>query len=288
MDRKLRAELEPLGVRVLDGDVLALALPTPTLPPATTTNHYVIGRSRALLVDPATPDRRAQDKLHQTLALLTANGWQFQALLLTHHHHDHVGAAMTLSQRMDLPIWAHAATATRLAGEVTVHAEISDGALVAQDADGSQWRALHTPGHAAGHLVLQNDQHLGMIAGDMVAGEGTIVVDPRDGRMADYLASLERMAQAKPAFLAPSHGAVLPDAQAVLRHYREHRLAREAKVRAALPTKWTPPHDLLPAAYGDVARRHWPLALRALLAHLIHLEEQGLAQGERGLWRRAG
>lgn len=288
MDRRLWAEIEPFGVRLCPGDVVALALPTPTLPPATTTNHYVIGRRHALLVDPATPERRGQDAIGNVTMLLQKNGWHFDGLLLTHHHHDHVGAAMALSRQLDLPIWAHAQTAALLDGQVTVHASIADGAVVAQDDDGSQWRALHTPGHAPGHLVLQNDAHLGMIAGDMVAGEGTIVIDPRDGSMAHYLTSLERMSLALPSFLAPAHGALLPDAQSVLHHYRDHRRAREAKVLAALPAKWTQPYDLLPLAYADVPRWHWPLALRALLAHLIHLQEQGLAEKSRNLWRRRG
>ena len=286
MDPKLLAEIEPLGAVATCDGLLHLALPTPTLPPATTTNHWIVGHKRALLVDPATPSVRGQEVLVDLVGRLRQQGWRFEALLLTHHHQDHIGAAPQLSARLGLPIWAHAATAELLAGQVEVHGRVEDGAVVAEDQDGGQWQALHTPGHAAGHLVLHNLRHGGMVAGDMIAGQGTIVVDPDGGSMAQYLHSLARMAELAPSLLAPAHGPVLQGGAAVLQHYIAHRRQREAQVLAALPAGWTAPHDLLPIAYRDVSRLLWPLALRSLLAHLIHLEQQGLALVHSGKWRR--
>lgn len=286
MDPKLLAEIESLGAVATCDGLLHVALPTPTLPPATTTNHLIVGHKRALLVDPATPSTRGQQVLFDLVTRLQAQGWRFEALLLTHHHQDHVGAAPALARRLGLPVWAHAATADLLEGQVEVHLRLADGAVVAEDQDGAPWRALHTPGHAAGHLVLHNQVHGGMIAGDMVAGQGTIVVDPDGGSMAEYLQSLARMADASPSFLAPAHGPVLREGAALLQHYIAHRRQREALVLEALTARWTAPHDLLPTAYRDVSRLAWPLALRSLLAHLIHLQQQGLASVRRGKWRR--
>ena len=45
-----------------------------------------------------------------------------------------------------------------------------------------------------------------MIAGDMVASVGTILVEAQDGDMIAYLASLERMRAANPSLLLPAHG----------------------------------------------------------------------------------
>lgn len=268
--------------------LVRIALPTPTLPPATTTNHYVVGRQIALLVDPSAPARTDQDRLCNLLERLANEaGHRVRGLFLTHHHRDHVGAAQALSQRLGLPVLAHPRTAERLAHEIEVHELVQDGEIVAQDDEG-QWQALHTPGHAPGHLVLQHRAHRGMVAGDMVAGEGTILVDPRDGSMGEYLASLQRMADQGPSFLAPAHGPLLADAAATLARYRQHRLAREAKVLEALPANWTAPEDLLATAYGDVSRLAWPIALRSLFAHLLHLAELGHAemQAQGQLWRR--
>ena len=123
-----------------------------------------------------------------------------------------------------------------------------------------------------------------MIAGDMVAGVGTILVDPLDGNMAQYLASLERMRALHPTFLGPAHGPVLRDPDAYLRHYRQHRLDRESKVFAALTAQAQRPDQLLGQVYGDVSRASWPVALRSLRSHLIHLGEQGLAREVGDRW----
>lgn len=284
-DRPWHDLLEDHAAAEVVPGLMRMPLPTPTLPPATTTNHYVAGKSLAVLVDPSAPARRDQDRLCALLERLADEGIRLRALFLTHHHRDHVGAATALGQRLGLPVWAHPATQDRLGAEIVVDRVVVDGDAVAVDEAGT-WRAMHTPGHAPGHLVLQHDGHRGMIAGDMVAGEGTILVDPRDGTMGDYLASLQRMSAALPTFLAPAHGPVLQDGLATLAHYRDHRLAREARVLQALSSQFAPPEDLLPGAYGDVSRLAWPIALRSMLAHLQHLAELGQAEVRGGQWRR--
>lgn len=285
-DRTVQDLCAEAGAELVDPGLIRLPLPTPTLPPATTTNHYFAGNLQTLLVDPATPDRRGLDRLVALAQALAGAGWRLQGLLLTHHHGDHVAAAGPLAQRLGLPVLAHALTAERLAGTLNVDRQIQDGEAVATDRDGARWLALHTPGHAPGHLVLINERRRGVVAGDMVAGEGTILVDPRDGSMAEYLDSLMRIATLQPAYLAPAHGPVLHDAQAVLAYYRKHRLEREARVLQALPPTWTAPDALLPTAYADVSRLAWPLALRSILAHLEHLAQQGQAERQGDLWRR--
>ena len=259
-------------------------LRTPTLPPATCTNHYIVGERSAVLVDPSTPARPLQRKLVGLLGALAGRGVHLEALFLTHHHNDHAGAAQALADQLNLPIWAHPETAVRLPG---LHIErlVADGEVVAESSLGS-WRAVFTPGHAPGHLVLHRSGG-GMVAGDMVAGEGTILVDPVEGSMREYLASLERMRGLSPTFLAPAHGPVLHAADAVLQHYRAHRLAREAKVAKALTSDWQRPDAMLPAVYGDVPRRTWPIALRSLRAHLLHLAEHRQAEERDGRWRSA-
>ena len=262
-----------------------IPLPTPTLPPASTTNHYLVGERHAVLVDPSAPARSSRDKLVALLDAARQHGVAVEALFLTHHHRDHVGAAVDLRVRLGLPVWAHARTA-ELIPEIAVDRLIADEEVVAENADGSRWQAVHTPGHAPGHLVLWHAGTGAMVAGDMVAGEGTILIDPNDGNMGHYLASLEKMARLHPKMLAPAHGRVLHEALAVLQHYRLHRLAREHKVLEALPTTWTEPDALLPSAYGDVSRLSWPIALRSMQSHLLHLAELGLAQCQDARWRR--
>jgi len=271
-------------VEVVAPWLLRMPLRTPTLPPATTTNHYVLGDEELLLIDPATPHRTAQTRLVALLEAMIATGSRLVGLFLTHHHNDHIGAVTALADRFEVPVLAHAETARLLRGQIAVDRLVEDEDDVLTCRDGRTWRALFTPGHAPGHLVLY-DMGSGMIAGDMVAGEGTIVVDPDEGSMADYLASLARMRALDPAWLAPAHGQVIHDADALLAHYIAHRQQREQRVMHALTADWQADDALLPSAYGDVARLLWPFALRSLRAHLIHLAEQGLAQRQGDRWR---
>ena len=51
----------------------------------------------------------------------------------------------------------------------------------------------HQLGHAPGHLVLLEHRTGALLTADNVVGLGTVLIDPPDGEMRLYLASLERM-----------------------------------------------------------------------------------------------
>jgi len=257
------------GIRVL-------ALRTPTLPPAAHTNVYLVGPDAGpvAVVDPGSPYPDQQAILDHVLASLRPS-----AVLLTHHHGDHVGGATALAARWSVPILAHALTADRLAGVVDVDQQVDDGEIV----HGAT--AVFTPGHAAGHLCFTIGN--ATIAGDMVAGLGTILIDPSEGDMAVYFASLERLLACPPMTLLPAHGPAIPDGHGKLREYLAHRKAREAKALAALGAEPRTLPALVAEVYDDTPRMLWPLAERSLLAHLVKLaREQRAIDDGAGRWSR--
>ena len=144
--------------------------------------------------------------------------------------------------------------------------------------------AVFTPGHAEGHLCFEVGA--ATIAGDMVAGVGTILIDPSEGDMALYLASLERLLARPAAMLLPAHGPAIPDGPAKLREYLAHRRMREDRVVAALPARSTGAtlDELVAQAYSDTPRALWPLAERSLRAHLDKLVRDGRAREVAGRW----
>ena len=170
--------------------IRVLPVRTPTLPPATRTNCYIVGEAgRALAIDPATPHADEQARLDEYVA---REGIVLEAVVLTHHHVDHVGDAARLAAKHGVPVWAHRETAARVAGRVQISRMIDDGERL--DVGPSGLRAVFTPGHAPGHLCFVDAAAKAIVAGDMVASVGTIIVEPADsGDMRLYLESLRRL-----------------------------------------------------------------------------------------------
>jgi ribonuclease/clavin/mitogillin len=259
-----------------------LALDTPTLPPATSTNTLVVGGERLVIIEPATPHAGEQARLDELVAQLQAEGRTLAAVIVTHHHDDHTGYAAALRDAHDIPIFAHAETAARL--EFPIDEHIDEGWSL-DLGDGHTLEALHTPGHAPGHLLLWDRKTDVAHAGDLVAGEGTILVDVRDGGdMSVYLDSLRRMATRVREFAAlgrspmfvPAHGPVLHDPAGLLDHYVAHRLAREDKVRRAVIEQGRRSFvRILASAYADAPKRLWPIAALSVEAHLRKLVADG-------------
>src|SRR5688572_17465966 len=85
---------------------------TPTLPPATHTNSWILGEGELTVVDPASPYDDEQARLFAELEREIARGRRVRRLFLTHHHHDHVSGATDLQERLrarghEVPIAAH-------------------------------------------------------------------------------------------------------------------------------------------------------------------------------------
>jgi ribonuclease/clavin/mitogillin len=254
---------------------------TPTLPPATHTNVYILGRGDLVVVDPASPYPEEREALREAIS---ATGEHVAAIFLTHQHLDHVSGAAALKRATGAPIWAHPSTARRLVGRIAVDRLIDEGERV--PAGGAEIETVFTPGHAPGHLCLLDGASRALVCGDMVASIGTILVDADDdGDMAVYLDSLARMRTLEPRCLLPAHGPPIWNADDHLAGYIAHREMREAKVRAALGDAPRSLDELVPVVYADADPAVWPLAKRSLRAHLIKLANEGAAIESDDRWR---
>lgn len=271
-------------------DGLALiAVPSPTIPPATTTNAWIIGKKHRFIIDPAAHREQTQQELLSLLQPLSIHG-----IVLTHHHNDHIASAVFLSENLYpntiVPIYAHPHTATLL--PFVVHHLLQHNDVLYPDQDAGEellegWRVIHTPGHAPGHICLHSDADASLIAGDMVAGEGTILIQPKEGSIREYIRSLLSLQERQPSKLLPAHGPILDNPADTLQQYIDHRLHRVAQIYDILSSKaqqgYTP-EDIAAIIYADLPKQFLRIASIQVECGLLYLAEDGVVGVSDGVW----
>jgi glyoxylase-like metal-dependent hydrolase (beta-lactamase superfamily II)/8-oxo-dGTP pyrophosphatase MutT (NUDIX family) len=252
---------------------------TPTKPPATTTNCYVVGTRDFVLLDPGSPYEDERAALREYVDELLADGRNLREIILTHLHPDHVAGANDLREHLGgrVPVAAHRLTAEPLAGKVRVDRLLEEGDLVELGGDPPlTLRAMHTPGHTRGHLSFYEERTGALLTGDNIVGIGSVLIDPPEGDMRDYFATLERY-RALPhlSVLFGGHGPAVGSPRAKIDEYVAHRRERERRILAAVREGARTAADIVARVYTDVPPQMHALAERAVLAHLDKLEADG-------------
>jgi ribonuclease/clavin/mitogillin len=258
---------------------------TPTKPPATHTNCYLIYTSREILViDPGSPYEDEQQALAACVDGLIARGRTVREIVLTHVHPDHVAGVNSLNNHLQTksartaPVAAHHLTAESLKNQFPVDRFIEgDEILVIEGEPTIKLRALHTPGHARGHLCFHDSENGVLITGDNVLGFGSVLIDPPEGNMRAYLDSLRRMRSLPNiTMLLPGHGPAVANPYEKIDEYIAHRLEREANILKAVREGALTLSEIVARVYTDVSPQAYAMAERAVLAHLEKLEADGL------------
>ena len=224
-------------------------------------------------------------------------------VILSHHHIDHIGAAEYLHETFDFQIFAHSQTIQLLQNCIFINEEIISLKPVDDSSEKkhiqilqhpilnrklSDWQLFLTPGHAPGHICFFHKEHGYLIVGDMVASVGTILIEPQDGNMRQYIESLRFLKSLTSKFAFPAHGNPIDNPSNYFEFYIQHRLFREQKVLSSLSHDIPKNLDeLVKQAYNDVSSRIYEIAKLSLESHLIKLIEENRVSfdGERYLLR---
>jgi glyoxylase-like metal-dependent hydrolase (beta-lactamase superfamily II) len=248
----------------------------------TGTGTYIIGSGEVAVIDPGPADPAHLAALRRAL-----EGEHVSAIVVTHTHMDHSPLAAALAEATGAPVCGLPAPGIE---EAAVRLDeghdraFAPDRLVA-DADrvaGAGWtlEAMTTPGHASNHVCYALVEENALFSGDHVMGWSTTVVSPPDGDMADYLASLDKVASRGFATLWPTHGPPVREVAPFLAAYRDHRTAREAQILEQLACGQTRIGDMVREIYADVDPRLHPAAAHSVLAHLIKLVGEGRVASE--------
>ncbi|MDO4788694.1 MAG: MBL fold metallo-hydrolase [Johnsonella sp.] len=144
------------------------------------TNAYIAyhGLSReAVIIDPAAEAKKIIDKIEE-LSLMP------KAILLTHGHFDHIGAAEEVRRFFNIPIYANEAEKELLESAEYNCAKMFTGEDLSINADiflkdkevfemlGLQWEVIHTPGHTRGSCCYYIREEDLLFSGDtLFAGD---------------------------------------------------------------------------------------------------------------------
>ncbi|MDR0227087.1 MAG: MBL fold metallo-hydrolase [Burkholderiaceae bacterium] len=260
-------------------NLLRLTAPNPGVMTGPGTNSYLVGDAATgyAVIDPG-----PADPVH-VQRLFDEAGGDIRHILCTHSHADHSpGAALlqALVEQAGRPRPAigglPSAPTARPASRFTPDYALADGQrTVLQGPDGSTHtlRAIFTPGHAANHVCFVLEEDALLFSGDHILNGSTTIIDPPDGNMRDYIDSLDKLdalcADHDVRFILPAHGYVLGFARQAIARLKAHRLAREAKVLAAMRQQPDGSvQDWVRLAYDDAPPQLWPIAERSLLAHV--------------------
>ena len=263
------------------------------LPPTFYTNAFLVGHDPAYLIDPGPTAPEEQSRLFTLLDARRDTGACLAGVVLTHHHPDHIGAAGAVARRYGVPILAHPWTARALADKVAVDQEINEGAVLdlGTAPHGGPWRleAIHTPGHAPGHLCFWESSYRLLFAGDMASTISSVVIAPPDGDLTAFLDSLHRLRSLPARLLLPAHGSVSARPHFVIDETLTHRRKREEQLLQALASGPRRVAELAQEMYRGAPAEVMPFAEKQVLAGLLKLEREGRAikEGNDSAWRTA-
>jgi glyoxylase-like metal-dependent hydrolase (beta-lactamase superfamily II) len=141
------------------------------------------------------------------------------------------------------------------------------------------YEAIHTPGHAEGHICFYNKEEKVLIAGDHLLKKITPNISYHGQGDANplktYVSSLKKIRELDIALVIPGHGPVFTDAQERIEELLRHHEERLAFVLDVIKGEMTA-YQISQALFSRPLSVHEQrFAIGETIAHLHYLEEKG-------------
>lgn len=263
----------------LSPKVRRLVAPNPGAMTGPGTNTYLLGDKDVIVIDPGPAIDAHVD------AIIAAGEGRIRYIICTHTHPDHSPAWKAVAE----------ATGATVIGALPEGDDHQDETFSPDVTLKHEYRlktdelsllALHTPGHVSNHYCFLLEDEKMLFAGDHIMNGSTVVIIPPGGDMQAYIAALKMLLDYPLDSIAPGHGELIHESRAEIEGLVAHRLAREAKVLAGLESLGACDLDtLVKRVYDDVDPGLHPWAKMSMQAHLIKLEQEGLASRSKDQWR---
>lgn len=232
------------------------------------TNSWIIeAGSEVMLIDPG-----PEDDAHLQALLAAIQGRTLKYILLTHTHLDHFGNARALQSATGAPIVAYKHPARK---NFTPDLPLEDGDII------GGLKAIYTPGHASDHLcfyVQDKMQQKLLFSGDHVMSWSSSIVNPPDGDMRAYYASLRLLLSRDDDVYLCGHGPLLTNPRALTAELLSHREFREQTIVDELHKQDFTVAALAAGLYHKSDLYLKAAAQRNVLAHLLKLTAEGVVE----------
>jgi len=293
--------------------------------PLKSVNSYVIkSPDRALIIDTAMnrPDcLKVLRGSFKELGVDPANSDYF----VSHRHGDHHGLITTLAGkssrvymgRVDLEFMKKAAYGSKLMLEESPrhgfprqgvqafigsppgrpdsrlakprYHPIDDGAVI--NVGGRSFRAIATPGHSQGHMVLYEPKDRILISGDHILGTITPNISgwfQTGSPLHDYLSSLDKVYPLAVKLVLPGHRAIFRNFRTRINEIKRHHRSRGAAILRILREGRLNGYEVASLMKWDLSYENWDdfpkmqqwFATGEALAHLLYLEKEGQVKSE--------